>query len=380
MYNTKNQSYWHASYYYPQYDVIVVGGGFTGLTAGIEMLKARPLLKVGIIESQIHGTLASSRNAGFMCFGSPTELVADLSKATESEISKLLTLKQLGYHTLLNNLKGKKGIYKKTKAFELFEYTDLQKFEEVKERLPQLNSLMQQATGIADYYIAKKSPYNNPSFHWIHFAHEGQIHPAAALETLKARFLALGGRFHAGIKANQIERTAQGFCIQTNVSLDFNSHELIVANNAFVSQLFPEIKVQPKRAQVLVTESIKNLPYIGNFHMNCGYVYFRNIGNMLLLGGLRNTDFDTEETDELGLNESIQSKLADLAARLIPHQAITIKHRWSGIMGFHEEGVPRMLRHANGAMVVAGMNGMGTLLGPALGKLAAAELVKVLKR
>lgn len=376
MYNTKNQSYWHASYYYPQYDVLIIGGGFTGLTAGIEILKARPLLKVGILESQIHGTLASSRNAGFMCFGSPTELLADLLMAPEVEIRHLLKLKNLGYHTLLNNLKGKKGIYKKAKAYELFETSETNKFQDVVDKLPHLNALLQQATGIPNYFATKKSPFSNPKFHWIHFAHEGQIHPAAALEALKARFLGLGGRFHAGVKATHIDHSAHGFSIQTHVELDFDSTSLIVANNAFVSQLCPEINVQPKRAQVLVTDSIKNLPYIGNFHMNSGYVYFRNIGDRLLLGGLRNTDFQTEETAEPDLNESIQAKLTELAARLLPHQTISISHRWSGIMGFHQEGTPRMLRNANGAIVVAGMNGMGTLLGPALGKLAASELVK----
>ena len=105
--------------------------------------------------------------------------------------------------------------------------------------------------------------------------------------------------------------------------------------------------------------------------MDKGYVYFRNVGNRLLLGGLRNTDFATEETSQLGLNLTIQTNLDALLKKLIPNENVEITHRWSGIMGFRAEQVPKLHLHESGIVIAAGMNGMGTLLGPALGREAA---------
>lgn len=371
MYNSI-ESFWQNDYYFPSYDVVIVGGGFTGLTAGIELLLRKPKLKVGIIESQTHGTLASSRNAGFMCFGSPTELLTDIQAHGPSAISSLLKLKADGYTTLLKHLAGNKGIYSQTFGYELFDQsTSASALDNVHNNLPMLNELLQEATSMANYF-SKKSDFNaNPSFFAVQFKKEGQIHPTAAVSVLARKFMNLGGIFHTGTAVTSWSLANQGFLLQTTLQKEIQSRRLIVANNAFATQLLPEHEVQPQRAQVLVTAPLKKLIYRGNFHMDKGYVYFRNIGNRLLLGGLRNSDFASEATSDLGLNNLIQGNLDKLLQRLLQEKETPITHRWSGIMGFRSGKIPSVDKHHTGIIMVAGMNGMGTLLGPALGKQAA---------
>ena len=366
------ESFWQNDYYFPSYDVVIVGGGFTGLTAGIELLLRKPKLKVGIIESQTHGTLASSRNAGFMCFGSPTELLTDIQAHGPSAISSLLKLKAEGYITLLKHLAGNKGIYSKTFGYELFDQsTSASELDNVHNNLPMLNELLLEATGMENYFSQKSNFYANPSFLAVQFKKEGQIHPTAAVSVLARKFMNLGGIFHAGTAVTSWSLANQGFLLQTMLQKEIQSRRLIVANNAFATQLLPEHEVQPQRAQVLVTAPLKKLFYRGNFHMDKGYVYFRNIGNRLLLGGLRNTDFASEATSDLGLNNLIQGNLDKLLQRLLQEKETPITHRWSGIMGFRSGKIPSIEKHQTGIIMVAGMNGMGTLLGPALGKQAA---------
>ncbi len=371
MYNSI-ESFWQNDFYFPSYDVVIIGGGFTGLIAGIELLLRKPKLKVGVIDSQTHGTLASSRNAGFMCFGSPTELLSDIQAHGLSAVASLLKLKADGYTTLLKHLAGNKGIYKKTFGYELFNRSaSAKELDEVHKSLPLLNELLLQGTGIANYYCVKSPFVANPTFSAVQFKQEGQVHPTAAVAALVRKFMNLGGIYHTGTTVTSWSKANNDYLLQTALQKDFQTRKVIVANNAFASQLLPDYDVQPQRAQVLVTAPLKKLPYHGNFHMDKGYVYFRNIGNRLLLGGLRNTDFATEATSELGLNNHIQENLDKLLHQLLLNNNTTVTHRWSGIMGFRSGKIPAIQHHHSGIIISAGMNGMGTLLGPALGKQAA---------
>lgn len=372
MYN-RSLSYWQKDYYFPSLDVAIVGGGFTGLIAGIELLSRKPKVKVGLFEQQTHGTLASSRNAGFMCFGSPTELNADIIQFGEAEVLRVLALKATGYHTLLKHLAGNKRIYKKCPAYELFKVPSSD-YGPMVESLPKLNALLSKGTGIESYY---ESHALSPSSHLqsIRFKKEGQLHPTAAVAALQRKFMNLGGIYHAGTTIAHWEAISGGYLLNTQNDEQVNCNKMIVANNAFATTLVSDYFVQPQRAQVLVTAPLKKLPYRGNFHMDGGYVYFRNIGNRLLLGGLRNTDFETEATDEIGLNANIQRKLDSLLIELLPNQSVEITHRWSGIMGFRKGTLPQLEVHSSGIVIAAGMNGMGTLLGPALGRKAALHVL-----
>jgi glycine/D-amino acid oxidase-like deaminating enzyme len=71
--------------------------------------------------------------------------------------------------------------------------------------------------------------------------------------------------------------------------------KVLFATNGFANEL-TGVAVKPARAQVLVTEPIKNLDIKGTFIWIEATYYFRNIGNHILLGGGRNLNFDEENT------------------------------------------------------------------------------------
>ena len=53
-------------------DVIVIGGGIIGLSVAISLLESNSKLSVLLLERGVFPSGASTKNAGFACFGSPT--------------------------------------------------------------------------------------------------------------------------------------------------------------------------------------------------------------------------------------------------------------------------------------------------------------------
>lgn len=67
-------SYWEkVNFYRP--DIIIVGSGIVGLTAAIAIKKQQPNISVTILERGFLPSGASTKNAGFACFGSISELI-----------------------------------------------------------------------------------------------------------------------------------------------------------------------------------------------------------------------------------------------------------------------------------------------------------------
>src|SRR5687768_119082 len=63
-----------------EYDVIVIGSGIVGLSAAISLKEKSPGISILILERGLFPTGASTRNAGFACFGSFTEILSDLNQ------------------------------------------------------------------------------------------------------------------------------------------------------------------------------------------------------------------------------------------------------------------------------------------------------------
>ena len=75
-----NPSIWELETFYRKRDVIIIGAGFTGLWSAISIKEKFPEKSVLVVERSSVPIGASTRNAGFACFGSFTEIIADGEK------------------------------------------------------------------------------------------------------------------------------------------------------------------------------------------------------------------------------------------------------------------------------------------------------------
>ncbi|MFZ1846108.1 MAG: FAD-dependent oxidoreductase, partial [Saprospiraceae bacterium] len=72
-----SRSYWEDQLYFGKPDYIVVGGGLVGMYTAYYLRKTYPDADILILERGPFGEGASTKNAGFACFGSVSELMDD---------------------------------------------------------------------------------------------------------------------------------------------------------------------------------------------------------------------------------------------------------------------------------------------------------------
>jgi glycine/D-amino acid oxidase-like deaminating enzyme len=129
----------------------------------------------------------------------------------------------------------------------------------------------------------------------------------------------------------------------------------------------------------MVTKPLDNIPFKGTFHMDEGYVYFRDLDDRVLIGGGRNLDFEQETTTEEGRTEGILNYLKELLQNVVlPNRSFDIEYTWSGIMGFGKDKQPIVAKIAPATYAAVRMNGMGVAIAGSVGEQVADLLAEQL--
>ena len=97
-------SYWELKEWFTNVDFTIIGSGIVGLNCALYLKKKYPKAKIVILEKGVLPQGASSKNAGFACFGSLSELIDDLKTHTEEEVFNLVKKRWEGLEILRNNL------------------------------------------------------------------------------------------------------------------------------------------------------------------------------------------------------------------------------------------------------------------------------------
>lgn len=95
-------SYWEKKTYFEQIDFLVIGAGIVGLSSAIYLRERYKNAKIVIIERGYLPTGASTKNAGFACFGSPSELKDDLKSISEDAVWETVELRFRGLQRLFS--------------------------------------------------------------------------------------------------------------------------------------------------------------------------------------------------------------------------------------------------------------------------------------
>ena len=363
-----NYSYWEHKNWLSNIDYVIIGSGIVGLNCALQLRKKYPKAKIVILERGLLPQGASTKNAGFACFGSLTELIDDLKTHSEEEVIKLVLQRIKGLH-LLRQLVGDKNMsYNAFGGFELFTERDSFLFEECQVHKNHINQLLKPIFK-AEVFTEIDNHFNFKNIHeqLIFNPFEGQIDTGKMMDTLLKKAIKNDIKILNHISVEAIEEHNTGVELKTN-QFNLKAKKVLVATNGFASQLLAE-DVKPARAQVLITSPIKKLHIKGTFHLEQGYYYFRNINNRILLGGGRQLDFKTEETTSFEQTELIQNKLeALLHTVILPNSNFEIEHRWSGIMGVGAQKKPIVKQISNHIYCGVRLGGMGIAIGSLAGK------------
>lgn len=366
-------SVWEKESFYAPRDIIIVGSGFVGLWCAWHLKKKKPRLNIAIADRGIIPTGASTRNAGFACFGSVTELVDNIAGQGEDEMLQLLEMRYRGLQYIRKVFKDSTIDFEMCGGYEMFTEQQHWPRKELKHHIGYLNGLLHGITGKkktfkpANDKIAALGLHH--ATHLIENKLEGYLHPGKLCQALMLAVQAMGVTILNTIEVNSFETTGGQIILYTNPPVPLRTQQLLVCTNAFASQLLTDVHVIPARGQVLVTSPIEGLPLKGTFHYDAGFYYFRNLGNRVLLGGARNKAFEEETTTCMTITDTIQKELEQfLAHYILPGYQYEITDRWSGIMGMGHEKMPVIKEVSPQVFCAVRMSGMGVALAPVAGE------------
>jgi glycine/D-amino acid oxidase-like deaminating enzyme len=369
-------SYWEEQSYLSNYDLLIIGGGIVGLSSALHYSILFPKHKVAIIERGIFPFGASTRNAGFACFGSVSELQSDIIKSGEALTLETVSMRYEGLQLLIKTL-GKKAIsFSLNGGHEVFWQGMEDEYEKCSAGISRLNSFLEPIFGRTPVYSlnpeGKKKFGLHSAIGIISTPFEGLIDTGKMMRALEKEVMKRGIRIFNGINVEQVTDLNNHIHIYIDKEKFFSAQNVLVTTNGFASMLKGMPEVIPARAQVLLTEKIPGLRIKGAFHFEEGYYYFRNLDGRILFGGGRNLDFKGETSINEGLTEVIQSKLENLLEeKILNGKKVSIEKKWSGIMGIGDVKKPIIKKISPGIYCAVRMGGMGVAIGSIVGKKAA---------
>jgi glycine/D-amino acid oxidase-like deaminating enzyme len=389
-------------------DVIIVGAGIIGISAAIELVQRDRSLRCVVLERGFAPSGASTRNAGFACFGSLSEIAHDIDHMGRDAAFNLVRQRIEGLRILRERCGDDAMGYEEHGGHELFfgDHPALARMEEVNDLLRPLfnaNVFSLRNDLIATYGFSDRVT------HLVYTPFEGTIDSGRTIQKLWEKAQTQGVKICTGAECQSVIESGSHFVIESGqerhprvseslhdrhpresgdpvrrsgYELDvvvsgqhytLHAQRVIVAVNGMFGDVLPTLKneIIPGRGQVLVTEPLDTVPFKGSFHFDEGYYYFRNVGGRVLLGGGRNTDFEGECTTSLDITERLQTHLESLLrADLLPGSSVPIAHRWAGTMAFTEDKQPRVQELRPGLIVAFGCNGMGVAVGSVISEQA----------
>ena len=363
------------------YDLVVLGGGITGMFCALSYRKSCPKARIAILERGLFSSGASTKNAGFACFGSLTELIEDIDKMNENEVYEIIQMRLEGLSLLRKTLGDYNLDIKFNGGFELF----FNKNSEILDKMNYVNSFLKpifskQVFKFNNSKIKEFGFDSNKVKFMVENMLEGQINTGKMMRNLRAKINKGNIDFFSNTTLEKFEIQKDQKLLSLNLKKEefkLSCKKLAICNNAFVNQILPRLNIIPGRGLIIISKPFKNLKIKGSFHYEKGYYYFRNYKNRILLGGGRNLDINVEKTNQFGINQKIKNKLLnDINQFILPKQEFNLEMEWSGIMAFGNNKIPIIRRENQKIAIGVKLGGMGISIGSLIGKKVADLLIE----
>lgn len=339
-------------------DVLIIGGGYVGLSTAYWLTEYRPDLKITVLERRQCGAGASGRNAGFLTKGSAAFFKGLTSKWGHDKALSIYrfaeeSLELVHQHILQASpeIKYERSssmtLFQNEKQFQEWENTEFNpsefKFEwREQEKLP----LPLQAK----FYGAFEN------------APEYKVNPIQLLSSIKKLLLARKVQIIENVSAFEITKDG----VQTEVNTIKAKQTVLALNGYFpqFSSLFKDIIV-PRRAQMLAVELEEEFNCPSLHYDPPERVYWRKSQDkVLVIGGKRLLDEAGETGDFEKISPVIQRGLEQYLKEQL-NLKYKVIHRWSGTMGFTEHELPLVSKVTaeTETFIIGGFSGHGMGLG-----------------
>ena len=183
-------------------DIAIVGGGLVGLSVAASLKEKFPSKSVTIFERSCLPYGASTRNAGFACFGSLTEMLSDIHQMGEENARELVFQRWMGLQITRKRLSDQAIGFLPAGGFELVDSN--QNYNEAVEKV---NFLVDDF--IPDYISlsnAHKSTLGIVATGDVYsMKDEGQVHTGELMKAMEKYVLQLGVMIRTGSEVIGVE-------------------------------------------------------------------------------------------------------------------------------------------------------------------------------
>lgn len=368
-------SVWESRQFHRTPDLVVIGAGIVGLFTALFHKRRHPHHHVIVLERGPFPSGASVKNAGFACFGSPSELMADLEKEGAEAMLARVENRWKGLLELRAELGDAAIGFEPSGGHEIYAAHD-PLYTRVADRFDTLNDALGPIFGKAVFRWNDEAVRDfglKGIHHLVRTDLEGPLDTGLLMGALLRKVLAEGVFFRPRTEVISLEEDATNVTLWLNGEEELEAANVMICTNGYARELLPNMDVIPARGQVLKTAPIPGLKLRGTFHYDEGFYYFRDHAGGVLLGGGRNLDFAGETTTVDGTTPLIQDALEKLLCEVIlPEQPFTIIQRWSGIMGMGNSKTPIIEKRSERVAVAVRLGGMGVAIGIRVARQAAA--------
>jgi gamma-glutamylputrescine oxidase len=326
----------------PRTEILILGGGFVGLSAAYWITTLSPGKSVVILERDQMGAGASGKNAGFLTKGS---------------------------HTFYQNLAKK---FSPEFGARVFDYIDeslhllrehvLQDDHELASRAQSRTYSLEERPGIGNFTWSREASAFQGSFKGSWLAQgELRVHPMKLLRKLRELLESRGVKILESVEAFDLGTDR----VETNrgpILFD----QVLLALNAYSPRFHAPFRdlIAPKRAQMLSVKLRHKISLTDLCYDPAERVYWRMTDpEHLIIGGKRLMDEVEENSDFEKINPKVQRALEDYLRSQLG-LTFDVHHRWAGIMGFTQTELPMIQTSFHpGCFVAAGFSGHGMGMG-----------------
>ena len=349
-------------------DVLVVGGGFTGLSAALHL--ARTGVDVAVLEAHRFGDGASGRNGGQMGTGQrlwPMEIEAaygferskalfDLAEEAKAHLTEFIT----GNGIDADYREGQLSVVHKRRYLKDYRA----QVEELTTRYAYPHVSFMDADETAGRLGSRRY------FGGIRDTGTGHINPMK-LVVGSARVAAeAGAQLFENSHVERLDRR-DGRIVAVTAHGEVSAERVLIATNAYGVGLDPQVDahVMPIGSFIGATEPLADPDAVLPGGESCDdsrFVvrYFRKSGDGRLLFGGR--EAYTSATGDIGRH--IRKQIAEV----YPHLAdVRLSHAWGGSVGITMERLPYVRSLAPGITTIGGFSGHGVMLANFAGRLYA---------
>jgi glycine/D-amino acid oxidase-like deaminating enzyme len=324
-------------------DLVIVGGGYSGLWAALQALEESPGRSVMVLEAEVCGFGASSRNGGF-CSASLTH---GLSHGVSMWPEDRHALRTMGHANLveIETALERHGIDADFAWNGSLEVATASWQVPELEALAKLHDEMASPVELLDAE-ATRHLVNSPTYlgGMLMPVQTALVDPARLVWGLRRAVESLGGVIHDHTRVDAIDDAGSGLDVRTGGGV-VRAERVIVATNAYAGPIKRARRYMvPVYDHVLMTEplSAEQMDSIGwrdrqgvGDAANQFHYYRLSADNRILWGGYDATyHFNNGIDPSFDLSDDTHRKLADHFYETFPQlEDVAFSHRWGGPIG-----------------------------------------------